>query len=352
MHRVQSGMMAGLAALALASPLAQPPSAATRSASTRSAATRSAATRSAATRSAATRSAATPPAPIAAARQAPMMAVVDPGALQGLKYRLVGPSRGGRVTTVTGVPSQPRTFYMGVASGGAVPDDRRRRELGADHRRQGPARLDGRDRGRRLRSEHHLRRHRLRRRAQQRVDRPRRLQDDRRRRDLAVRRPLQRRTDRRGPHPSRPIRTSSGSRPTGDIFKANTERGVFKTIDGGKTWKKMLFVTDSVGAMDVELQPGNPNVVYAWMSRLERKPWTIISGARDGGFYKSTDGGETFTKIATGLPGELIGKGNLAVTAANPDRIYALDRGEAGRRLLSVGRRGADVDARQSRRPR
>src|SRR5262245_58407575 len=60
------------------------------------------------------------------------------------------------------------------------------------------------------------------------------------------------------------------------------------------------------------------------MSRLERKPWTIISGAREGGFYKSTDGGEKFTKITTGLPGELIGKANLAVTNANPNRIYAL----------------------------
>ena len=110
----------------------------------------------------------------------------------------------------------------------------------------------------------------------------------------------------------------------GDAFKRNEERGVFKTSDGGKTWKKVLYVNDGVGAMDVELQPGNPNVVYAWMSRLERKPWTIISGSKDGGFYKSTDGGEHFTKIATGLPSELIGKANLAVTAAKPDRIYAL----------------------------
>ncbi len=82
------------------------------------------------------------------------------------------------------------------------------------------------------------------------------------------------------------------------------------------------------------------------MSRLERKPWTIISGSREGGFYKSTNGGETFTKITTGLPDELIGKANLAVTAAKPDRIYALDRGEAGRRVLPVGRCGADVGAR------
>jgi len=116
----------------------------------------------------------------------------------------------------------------------------------------------------------------------------------------------------------------------GDLFKPNTERGVFKSTDAGKTWRKTLFVSDSTGAMDVELQPGNPSVVYAWMSRIERKPWSIISGSRQGGFYKSTDGGNTWTRGTTGLPGELIGKGNLAVTAANPSRIYALIEAKPG----------------------
>jgi len=82
--------------------------------------------------------------------------------------------------------------------------------------------------------------------------------------------------------------------------------------------------------MDIELQPGNPDVVYAWLSYLERKPWTIISGSKEGGFYKSTDGGDHFTKITTGLPGDLIGKANLAVTAAKPDRIYALVEAKPG----------------------
>jgi Uncharacterized protein related to plant photosystem II stability/assembly factor len=116
----------------------------------------------------------------------------------------------------------------------------------------------------------------------------------------------------------------------GDIFKTNDERGIFKTTDGGQTWHKVLFISDGVGAMDLELQPGNPNVVYVWMSRLERKPWTIISGSRDGGFFKSTDGGEHFKKIVSGLPTELIGKANLAVTAAKPDRIYALIEAKPG----------------------
>src|SRR4029078_11273906 len=115
----------------------------------------------------------------------------------------------------------------------------------------------------------------------------------------------------------------------GDAFKANPQRGVFKTSDGGKTWRKVLYISDTVGAMDVELQPGTPNVVsdaelqpgnptvvYAWMSHLERKPWTIISGGKDGGFYKSTDGGEHFTKITAGLPSALICQTNHTVTLA------------------------------------
>ena len=104
--------------------------------------------------------------------------------------------------------------------------------------------------------------------------------------------------------------------------------------------------------MDVELQPGNPNVVYAWMSRLERKPWTIISGvARTGGFYKSTDGGEHFTKITTGLPTELIGKANLAVTAANPNRIYALVEAKPGGGLYRSDDAGQTWTLDERRRP-
>jgi photosystem II stability/assembly factor-like uncharacterized protein len=116
----------------------------------------------------------------------------------------------------------------------------------------------------------------------------------------------------------------------GDAFKPSPDRGIYKTIDGGRTWRNTLFVSDSTGAMDVEIQPGNPDVVYAWMNRIERKPWTIISGSREGGFYKSTDGGESFDHITNGLPNELIGKANMGVTAANPERIYALVEAKPG----------------------
>jgi len=92
----------------------------------------------------------------------------------------------------------------------------------------------------------------------------------------------------------------------------------------------VLYVSDSTGASDVELQPGSPDVLVAVMARAERKPWTIISGAREGGVYRSTDGGDHWTKITAGLPNELIGKGNVAVSAANPSRMYLLYEAKPG----------------------
>ena len=247
----------------------------------------------------------------------------------GLRYRLVGPARGGRVTTVTGVPSQPKTFYMGVASGGLfrttdngatwVPITDGKVPLGST----GCVTVADSD--------------------------PNIIYlgtgSDGVRSNVSTGRGMYKSTDggetwkfiglyNAGQigavriHPKNPdiVWVAAG----GDIFKPNPDRGIYKTTDGGATWRKVLFVSDQVGAMDVEIQPGNPNVVYAWMSRLERKPWTIISGSREGGFYKSTDGGDTFSKIATGLPPTLIGKGNLAVTAANPNRLYALIEAKPG----------------------
>lgn len=261
-----------------------------------------------------------------------MLPGVDPALFKGLRYRLVGPSRGGRVTTVTGVPSQPKTFYMGVASGGLF----RTTDSGASW----VAITDGTDGKVPLGSTGCVA-----------------VADsdpnviylgtgsDDVRSNVSTGRGMYKTTDggqtwkfiglyNAGQigsvriHPTNPNIVWVSAQ--GDVFKSNTERGIFKTTDGGQTWRKVLFVSDSVGAMDVELQPDNPNIVYAWMSRLERKPWTIISGSREGGFYKSSDGGEHFTKITNGLPAELIGKANLAVTAAKPDRVYALVEAKPG----------------------
>ncbi len=112
----------------------------------------------------------------------------------------------------------------------------------------------------------------------------------------------------------------------GNAFKPNAERGIFKTIDGGKSWKKMLFISDQVGFADLELLPGNPNIVYAAAWKAERKPWTIISGGNneEGGIFKSEDGGQTWNKLKNGLPKGLIGKIDLAVCPANSSILYAV----------------------------
>ncbi|MDZ7690661.1 MAG: hypothetical protein U5K69_05915 [Balneolaceae bacterium] len=105
----------------------------------------------------------------------------------------------------------------------------------------------------------------------------------------------------------------------------NPQRGVFRSRDGGDTWENVLFASDSTGAIDLEFNPENPDEIYAAMWRAERKPWTIISGAdKENGLYKSTNGGDSWTKLSGGLPEGLTGKIDLAVTPADPSRIYAL----------------------------
>ena len=112
----------------------------------------------------------------------------------------------------------------------------------------------------------------------------------------------------------------------GNAFKANAERGIFKTTNGGKTWQKVLFISDMVGFSDVEFLPSNPETLFAAAWKAERKPWTIISGGtpQEGGIYKSQDGGATWEKTMEGLPTSLIGKIDLAVTPADSRIVYAL----------------------------
>ena len=112
----------------------------------------------------------------------------------------------------------------------------------------------------------------------------------------------------------------------GQAFDANEERGIYKTEDGGKTWNKVLFISDTVGFADIELLPGNPDIVFAAAWKAERKPWTIISGGsqEEGGLYKSVNGGMSWEKITEGLPQGLIGDIDLAISPANSSIVYAL----------------------------
>jgi len=118
----------------------------------------------------------------------------------------------------------------------------------------------------------------------------------------------------------------------GHPFGPNPERGVFKSTDGGKRWKKVLFRSPAAGAVDLCLDPGNPDILYASLWEVYRKPWMLSSGGPRSGLFKSTDGGETWTELTRnpGLPKGLVGKIAVAVSPASPARIYALVEAEDG----------------------
>ena len=106
----------------------------------------------------------------------------------------------------------------------------------------------------------------------------------------------------------------------------NPERGVFKTTDGGETWRKVLYKSDKAGAVDISVDVTNPDVLYAAVWEAWRRSWGMSSGGEDSGLWKSTDGGESWTDITgnVGLADGPIGKIGVAVSPANPDRVWAL----------------------------
>lgn len=109
----------------------------------------------------------------------------------------------------------------------------------------------------------------------------------------------------------------------GPLHGNSPDRGIYKSTDGGKSWKKVLYVNDMTGCSELSIDYSNPNVLYAAMWEHQRKPWIVISGGAGSGLYKSTDGGETWNKIHKGLPEEK-GKMAIAVSRSNPEKVYAL----------------------------
>lgn len=109
----------------------------------------------------------------------------------------------------------------------------------------------------------------------------------------------------------------------GALYGKTPERGVYKSVDGGTTWKKVLYVDDKSGCVELSMDYNNPQVLYAAMNEYGRLPWKVISGGTGSGLYKSTDGGTTWEKIQNGLPKEL-GKMAVAVSRSNSEKVYAL----------------------------
>lgn len=122
----------------------------------------------------------------------------------------------------------------------------------------------------------------------------------------------------------------------GHLFGPNPERGVFKSTDGGQTWKRILYVDDETGAITLAMDPSNPSVVYASMWQVSRAHWTFSSGGPGSGIYKTTDGGGNWTNIShlPGLPTGIFGRTAVAVAPSRPSVVYALIqadyKGQAG----------------------
>ena len=114
----------------------------------------------------------------------------------------------------------------------------------------------------------------------------------------------------------------------GHLYSNNEERGVFKTTDGGATWKKTLYLNDSTGAIDLEIDPSNPSILYAAMWERGRKAWNFKGNGKSSGIYKSTDGGENWNLITTGSNGfpndDGVGRIGLAISTQNPDKLFAI----------------------------
>src|SRR5271165_6545024 len=118
----------------------------------------------------------------------------------------------------------------------------------------------------------------------------------------------------------------------GHPYGPNSERGVFRSKDGGTTWEKILYRDDHSGAVDLGFDPHNPNVLYSALWNVNRTPWGLTSGGPGSGLFKSTDAGDHWTEITRnpGLPPGILGKIGVAVSGADSNRVYALVENEKG----------------------
>jgi len=246
----------------------------------------------------------------------------SPALYQEMRWRLIGPHRGGRTRAVAGVPSQPNVFYMAQVNGGVwksddygrtwnpIFDDQPTQSIGAiavalsDPDIVYVASGEG-------------------------LQRP----------DLSVGDGIYRSSDagktwthlglRDGQQipalavdPRDPNRLFAAV--LGHPYGPNEERGIFRSADGGQTWQKVLYKDENTGGSDIEIDPSNPDVLYACLWRARQGPWEDRNeyGGAEGGIFKSTDGGNTWNKLAGGLPEDLV-QAYIAIAPSEPNRLYS-----------------------------
>ena len=116
----------------------------------------------------------------------------------------------------------------------------------------------------------------------------------------------------------------------GHFYGPNEDRGVFRSQNGGRTWEKVLYLDDRHGVSDLDIDPTNPNVLYAGLWHFDRKPWTHTTGSKQGGVWKSVDGGSTWKKLTEGLPKGVVGRIGVKVAPSNPNVVYVIAESDEG----------------------
>lgn len=133
----------------------------------------------------------------------------------------------------------------------------------------------------------------------------------------------------------------------GPLWSAGGDRGIYKTTDGGATWNRLLFVSEHTGFNEVHIDPNHPNILYASAHQRRRHEWTYLGGGPESAIYKSTDYGTTWIKLENGLPKGDIGRIGLAVSPVNSDYIYAIiEAGDDGKGVYLSTNRGASWEKR------
>ncbi len=255
---------------------------------------------------------------------------IDPSIYSGLRWRMIGPFRGGRVNGVTGVPGQANVFYMGSVGGGVwkttnagrtwlpIFDSQPIASIGAVA--VAPSRPDVVYIG---------------------------TGEADMRSQISYGNGMYKSTDagktwtRIGLEPTRQIgKVIVDPRDPnvvfvaalGHVYGANPDRGVYRTRDGGASWQKVLFKSNDVGAIDLAFDPGDPQTIYASLWNTRRPPWSIYppSYGPGSGLYKSTDGGSNWQQLTSGLPTDGVGRIGIAVAPTNRSRVFAIVDAKAG----------------------
>jgi photosystem II stability/assembly factor-like uncharacterized protein len=123
-------------------------------------------------------------------------------------------------------------------------------------------------------------------------------------------------------HPSNPEIVYVAA--VGHLYSENAERGVFRTTNGGASWEKVLYINEKIGVIDLVMNPRDPDVLYAATYDKRRLPWQMVNGGPESGIYKTSNGGRSWTRLASGLPAGRIGRIGIDVYARNPDIVYAV----------------------------